>query len=188
MAKSEYVHIVIDDKYADDLIALKKANDDIKEYKSQADEISNEIKELGQKKWIELYENTSVNPGSLILECMKNGKKISIVYTPTDKYIKLNEKSLNYLRDTYGDDVIDTNVTHSITDKIWNKYHTLLEDFIKNNPDIDDMDKEIFFDEQVTNSVAHGLINDLNTFGDIHKIVEDVRPVIMLKDLKIVRE
>lgn len=166
---------------------LDRLQERMKSDKAQADILSDEIKELSKEEWVRLYEKNGNNPGSIQLESYLNDEVASVMYVPSDKYINLNADKADHLIEKYGADIIEEKTIFTFDNTMIEKYGEIISMMIINSKDIQDEDKEKIIKASTTYSIAKGTIDKLKSFGPIGEVMEEVKPVVSLKNIQIVQ-
>lgn len=166
---------------------LQELNDRMKSDKAKADMISDEIRDVCKDSWVKLYEEKGVNPESIMVES-KVGKDVSqVMFIPQDKYITIDETRAEFLREEYGDSIVEEATTFAFDNTMVEKYGELLSRLIEESDEIDENDKEKIIKAVTKFSVAKGTIDQLKNLGDVSEIMEAVKPVVMLKTPEVIR-
>jgi len=166
---------------------LEKLNDRMKSDKAVADMISDEIRDLAKTEWVAEYERTKKNPESVMIVQEVAGDVAQVMFVPSDKYITVTEARAEDLRDTYGEEIVEEETTFSFDSTMIEKYGEVLSMLIENCPDITDADKEKIIKATTKYSVAKGTIDKLNQYGDVTGVMEDVKPVVSLKNIEVIK-
>lgn len=166
---------------------LQELNDRMKSDKAKADMISDEIRDVCKDSWVKLYEEKGVNPESIMVES-KVGKDVSqVMFIPQDKYITIDETRAEFLREEYGDSIVEEATTFAFDNTMVEKYGELLSRLIEESDEIDENDKEKIIKAVTKFSVAKGTIDQLKNLGDVSDVMEAVKPVVMLKTPEVIR-
>lgn len=167
----------------EELVELKKRMEvDKKIY----DELSQDIKESLIDKWISLYNELSMNPGSVIFTHIHHTGKIgNVTFTPSDSYIKINKSSSDDLIKLYGNDIINKEDKYVIDTKTVEKYGSILIKMIKESDEIEEEDKENIINNEISYSIKKKSIDKLNEFGDVKEVMKNIKPVISLRKVEI---
>jgi hypothetical protein len=187
--KDEKVRIKIEDaSFFDKVQKLEQLNDTLKSAKAKADMISDEIKDLAKSEWAKLYGEMGKNPGSVMLEHVNDlDDTAQVMFIPTDKYITINEDRAEELREVYGNEIIEEETTFSFDAKMIEKYGEVLSDLIMNSSDISEADKEKIIQATTKFSVAKGTLDKFADYGDVEEVMENVRPVVALKNIEVIK-
>lgn len=187
-AKDEKVRITIEDaSFFDKVEKLEQLNDRMKSDKAKADMISSEIRDLGKSEWAKFYSEIGKNPGTVMIENVKGEDVAQVMFVPTDKYITINEERADELRDTYGEEIVEEETTFSFDAKMIEKYGEVLSDLIMNSADIAEADKEKIIQATTKFSVAKGTLDKFADYGDVEEVMENVRPVVALKNIEVIK-
>lgn len=187
--KDEKVRIKIEDvSFFDKVQKLEQLNDTLKSAKAKADMISDEIKDLAKSEWANLYSVMGKNPGSVMLEHVNDlDDTAQVMFIPTDKYITINEDRAEELRETYGDEIVEEETTFSFDSAMIEKYGEVLSRLIEESGEIDEKDKERIIKATTKFSVAKGTLDVMAKYGDVESVMEDVRPVVSLKNVEVIK-
>lgn len=187
--KDEKVRIKIEDaSFFDKIQKLEQLNDTLKSAKAKADMISDEIKDLAKSEWTKLYGEMGKNPGSVMLEHVNDlDDTAQVMFIPTDRYITINEDRAEQLRETYGDEIVEEETTFSFDSVMIEKYGEVLSRLIEESAEIDEKDKERIIKATTKFSVAKGTLDVMAKYGDVESVMEDVRPVVALKNVEVIK-
>ena len=187
--KNEKNEIIVNDTdFFEKVEKLEELQTKLKETKDKADLISDELKNIAKREWCSLYENTSENPESItVVQNNDDDFTASIMLTPSDRYITINEDRAEELKDTYGDEIVEEKTTFSFDEKMIEKYGDILSDFILNCDEIDNKDREKIIKSTTTYTVAKGTINKLKEYGEVVEMIETIKPVFSIKNVEIIK-
>ena len=166
---------------------LQELNDTLKSAKAQADLISDEVKEISKEKWAEFYTDKGRNPGSVMIEAKKGLDTAQVMFIPQDKYITINEEKADFLREEYGESVVEEATTFSFDNAMIEKYGEVLSNLIMGSDEIAEADKGKIIKAVTKFSVAKGTIDELTKLGPVTEVMEAVKPVIMLKTPEVIK-
>jgi hypothetical protein len=166
---------------------LEQLNDRMKSDKAVADMLSDELRDIAKAEWVAEYERTKKNPESVMIVQEVAGDVASIMMVPSDKYITVTEARAEDLRDTYGEEIVEEETTFSFDSTMIEKYGEVLSMLIENCPDIAEADREKIIKATTKYSVAKGTIDKLNQYGDVTGVMEDVKPVVSLKNIEVIK-
>jgi hypothetical protein len=110
-----------------------------------------------------------------------------LMYVPSDKYITINESRAEELRELYGEDVVTEETTFSFDSVMLEKYGEIISRLIEESVEIEERDKEKIITAKTTFNVSKGTIDKLSDYGDVEEVFEDVRPVISLKNIEVIK-
>jgi hypothetical protein len=187
--KDEKVRIKIEDpSFFDKVQKLEVLNDQMKVAKAKADMISDELRDVAKVEWANLYDKTGKNPGSIMLEHVNdNDDTAQLMFIPQDKYITVNAERADELRSTYGEEIVEEKTTFSFDNEMIEKYGEVLSSLIEGCSEISAKDKEKIIKAVTVFSVAKGTIDKLDKYGDVSKVMENVKPVVMLKNIEVIK-
>jgi hypothetical protein len=188
-AKDEKVRISIQDSsFFDKVQKLEVLNDQMKVAKAKADMISDELRDVAKYEWAKLYDKTGKNPGSVMLEHVNsNDDTAQLMFIPQDKYITVNADRADELRSTYGEEIVEEKTTFSFDNEMIEKYGEVLSSLIEGCSEISAKDKEKIIKAVTVFSVAKGTIDKLDKYGDVSEVMENVKPVVMLKNIEVIK-
>jgi hypothetical protein len=185
--KDEKVRINLNDAdFFDKVNLLEQLQDRMKSDKAQADMLSDEIKDLSKEEWVRLYEKTGKNPGSIHVESQVGDQTATVMYVPSDKYITLNADKADQLIEKFGEDIVEEKTTFAFDNDMIEKYGEVLSNLIMSSNDISDDDKERIIKATTSYSVAKGTIDRMRVYGPVSEMMDEIRPVISLKNVEVI--
>jgi hypothetical protein len=179
---------IVDAKVHLNLTRLAEVNKQIDELSAESSILAAEVKERSIKEFAKLYESTGKYPGSFIIRAsgMKKLPSASLMFIPTDKYIKIGEERYNELLETYGEDIVTEKTAYIMNSELVEKYGELLSEAISKIKGIPDSDKKKLISAVTSYEVKKGTISDLDKFGGtIPEMLEEVKPIYQMKNIKI---
>lgn len=187
--KEEKVRISIEDEsFFNKIEKLEQLQDTMKVAKAKADMISDELRDLGKTEWAKLYDKTGKNPGSVMLEHVNDSEDVAqLMFVPSDKYITITAERAEELQETYGEEIVEEETTFSFDSAMIEKYGEILSRLIEESDEIKESDKEKIIKATTKYSVAKGTIDKFSTYGDVNEVMEDVKPVVSLKNVEIIK-
>ena len=187
--KEEKVRISIEDEsFFNKIEKLEQLQDTMKVAKAKADMISDELRDLGKTEWAKLYDSTGKNPGSVMLEHVNASDDVAqLMFVPSDKYITISPERAEELQETYGEEIVEEETTFSFDSTMIEKYGEILSRLIEESDEIKESDKEKIIKAVTKYSVAKGTIDKFSTYGDVNEVMEDVKPVVSLKNVEIIK-
>jgi hypothetical protein len=187
-AKDSKVRVTVDQPdFFEKVKRLSILNDNMKREKAEADMIHDEIKDLGKAEWAKVYQNTGKNPGTIILEAKQGLDVAQLQFVPSDKYISINRERAEALIEIYGEDIVEENTTFQFDNSMIEKYGEVLSKLIENCDEIAEADKEKIIKAVTTFSIARGTIDKMKAYGDVSMVIEEVKPVISLKNIEVIK-
>jgi len=186
--KDSKVRINVDDvTFFEKIQTLESLQDRMKSDKAKADMISVEIKDLGKEKWSEMYQKTGRNPGSVMLESRVAGDTAQVMFVPSDKYISLTGEKAEALREEFGEEIVEEKTTFAFDNDMIEKYGEILSNLIEGCDEISDEDKGKIIKAVTVFSVAKGTIDVMKNYGQVSDVMEQVKPVIALKNVEVIK-
>lgn len=192
-AKEEKLRIKVKDAdFFDKVERLEQLQENMKRDKASADILNDEIKEIAKTEWAKVFDKTSKNPGSVMLESRRDGDIAQMMFVPSDKYISINEERAEYLVENYGDEAVEEKTTFAFDNEMVDKYGEILSQLIESCDDIDEDDKERIIKATRTFSIKKGSIDKFKEFAEetdakVLDIVEEFKPVVALKNVEVIK-
>ena len=142
------------------------------------------VKEKGMEAFLDTYNKTGGYPGSFILS---SDSQASIMFVPSDRYIKCDEDRFNELQEVYGEDVVTEKTEFVLNSALLEKYGEVLSDLIESSCDITDEDKGELIQAKTTYSVSKGAIEKAFTWGKgkVTDYIRDIQPIFAMKGAKV---
>ena len=178
---------VADITFFEKIQTLESLQDRMKSDKAKADMISDELKDLGKEKWSEMYQKTGRNPGSVMLESRVGEDTAQVMFVPSDKYISLTGEKAEVLREEFGEDIVEEKTTFAFDNDMIEKYGEILSNLIEACDEISDEDKGKIIKAVTAFSVAKGTIDVMKNYGQVSEVMEQVKPVISLKNVEVIK-
>lgn len=187
-AKDEKVRIEVEQEGFFDMVKeYEELSDTLKTAKAKADMLHDQLKDIAKDEWIKLYSDTSKNPGSIFVEQRVLEDTAQLMFIPTDKYITVSESRAEELVELYGEDIITEDTTFEFDSAMIEKYGDILARLIEECDEIAEKDKEKIVKAKVKISVAKGTIDKLSEYGDVEVLMEEVKPVVSLKSIEVIK-
>lgn len=175
-------------EFFDKIAELQVLNARLKSDKAKADLLSDEVKEMGIEAWVNMYNEKGVNPESIMIESINEvGDTAQAMFVVTDKYIKIDEARAEQLKETYGDDIVGEETTFAFDPKMLEKYADIISELIENCDKIKTADKAKLIVATTAYTVAKGTVDKLDKYGDVGSMVQEVRPVVMMKNVEVIK-
>lgn len=178
---------ITDEKFYEKVEKAESLQEQMKADKAKLDMITDELRDFGKREWTKYYQKTGKNPGSVMLFQEKDENVSQLMYIPSDKYITINESRSEELRELYGDDIVTEETTFSFDADMLEKYGELISRMIEESKEIEEKDKEKIIVAKTTFSVSKGTIDNLSDYGKVEEVFEDVRPVVSLKNIEVIK-
>jgi hypothetical protein len=187
-AKDEKTRLVVKDgDFFDKVQMLETLQENMKRDKAKADMLSDEIKDTSKDLWIQMYEKTGKNPGSVMIEAKKGIDVAQTMFVPSDKYISINAERAEVLTEKFGSDIVEEKTTFSFDNDMIEKYGEVISRMIEESNEIDEDDKGKIIKAVAAFSVAKGTIDKMKSYGPVSEIMEEIKPVIALKNVEIIK-
>jgi hypothetical protein len=170
-----------------DLARLAEVNQEIDALSAEASILAGTVKERSIKEFTKLYEANGKYPGSFNIRAtgLKGQEDASLMFIPTDKYIKIGEERYKELVESYGEGIAEEKTTYTMDAALIEQYGELLSEAIHKIKGIPDSDKKKLISATVSYSIKKGTISDLPKFpATITEMVEEIRPIFQLKNIK----
>lgn len=172
----------------DKISKLSELNKEIKSKNEEADTLSKELKDIGKSEWIKFNQRNGENPGSFILQATKDDETAQVMFVTSDKYISIkSKKEADELSNMFGVDLIEEKTDYIINPELVNKYSEVLSNLINDSINIEDEDKDKLIKAVTTYSIKKGTIDNLDKFENVEKLIETIKPVVSLKDYKLIK-
>ena len=162
-------------------VKYKKDIDTLTSQLKAADSI---IKAAGEEMFISHMNVTGKRKESFILSNDTN----SVLYIIQDSYVKANldEERIGYLKDTYGEDIIDVKSKYVFDSDMVEKYGELISKAIEKIKGIPDADKAQIIKVEESPSIRKGTIEKLRDIAVAAKtsvlaLFKDIQPTQQLK-------
>jgi hypothetical protein len=165
---------------------LSELNERMSADKARADMLSEEIKTISKEEWISLYKSANKNPNTIMVSQEEGDKTAQVMFVPSDKYISINEERANELKEEYGDGIIEEQTTLSFDNELLEKYGEVLLNLILSSNSIADGDKSKLIVANTKYSIRKGVIDELPNYGEVEEVMEQVRPVLSLKNVSVI--
>jgi hypothetical protein len=186
--KNEKITISVEDpQFFKKVKDLEEIQDRMKSDKAKSDFISSDLKEIGKSEYCKVYNEIGKNPGSIVLEQVEGDDVARLMYVPSDRYITINKERAEELSEIYGEDIVEEKVTFSFDNNMIEKYGEILSRLIEESDEIDETDKEKIIKATCVYSISGSTIDKLKDYGDVSEIIEQVRPVVSLKGVEVIK-
>ena len=187
-AKDEKVRVTVKDSdFFNKVEMLEILQENMKRDKAKADMLADEIKDTAKTEWIRLYEKTGKNPGSVMIEGKKGLDVAQTMFVPSDKYISINPDRAEALTEKFGADIVEEKTTFSFDNDMIEKYGEVLSRMIEESNEIDEDDKGKIIKAVTAFSIAKGTIDKMKSYGEVSEIMEEVKPVVALKNVEVIK-
>jgi len=187
-AKDEKVRVTVKDSdFFGKVQMLEVLQDNLKRDKAKADMLSDEIKETAKSEWTKLYQKTGKNPGSIMIESRIGLDTAQTMFIPTDRYISINADRAESLTEKFGSDIVEEKTTFSFDNDMIEKYGEVISRMIEESNEIDEDDKGRIIKAVAQFSIAKGTIDKMKFYGPVEEIMEEIKPVVSLKNVEVIK-
>jgi hypothetical protein len=187
-AKEQKLRLEVEDPtFFSKVQKLEELNDTMKSAKAKADMISDELRDIAKAEWVAEFERTKKNPESVVICQEVAGDTSQFLFVPADKYITITSERAEELQEAYGEEIVEEETNFSFDATMIEKYGEILSRLIEESDEIKESDKEKIIKATTKYSVAKGTIDKFSTYGDVNEVMEDVKPVVSLKNVEIIK-
>lgn len=174
------VVVIPGSEFDEKLARFNKLKIETKNLEAELKGLEGDIKMEGVDKFIELYEKGKRNPGSFKL-ASDSGEKVMVI--AMDRYIKVDDERAEELKEEFGDEIVDEQVTFAFNGGLLEKYQEEISELIMNAKFMSDEEKEDLIVPTVSLSIKKGAINEAMTLGkgEVADFLGSIQPVIQLK-------
>jgi hypothetical protein len=170
------------------LSRLAELNAMIDELSAETKVLIDEVKQRATDEFRKLYEKNDRYPGSFNIKStgMVGQPEASLMFIPTDKYIKINEERFIELSSAYGPTIVNEKTTYVMDSELVEKYGEPLSNAIAKITEIPDSDKAKLIKALVSFEIAKGTIQELHKYrATIGEMLEEIKPVYQMKNVKV---
>ncbi len=176
--------------FHESLSRLAEVNKQMTELAAEEKILKDDVRTQSIKAFIDLYERKKKYPGSFQVRSTapKNDPTASLLFLPTDKYIKIDEERAKELEAAYGSEIVEETTVYTMDAGLVEEYGEIISDLIMNSKDIPEDDKDRLISATTSYTIKKGTISELTTtYSDVplREILEDIKPVYQIKDVKI---
>lgn len=188
-AKASKEEVIVNDpKFHLNLSRLAEVNRQVDELSAEAAILAAEVKEKAIKEFTNLYDKSGKYPGSFILRGsgLKGQPTASLMFIPTDKYIKIGKERFEELTEKFGEELVTEKTVYTMNTELVEKYGEVISDLISKCKDISKDDKEKLISATSSYEIKKGTITELPTYpATITEMLEDIKPIFQMKNVKI---
>lgn len=188
-AKTEV--IINDPNFHKNLTRLAVVNSEIDELEAESKVLTGIAKERAVAEFADLYKKTGKYPGSFnIVSRVPGSNDAQFMFLPTDRYIKIDAERSEELKKKYGEDIVTEKTVYTMDTELVEKYGDIISKLIENCEQIPDSDKAKLIAATTLFEIKKGTITDLlnsthKAFGEVGEMVEEIKPVFQLKNIKV---
>ena len=168
------------------LVKLATLKQQIDKLEAEITDADSYIREMGMSEFSGLLERTGKRESSFI---MASEQGASVMVVVQDKYKSINEERANYLKETYGEDIVDENTEFKFNGEVLERNQEIISELIENCNKISNQDKENLIVGVTKYSVKKGLIDSIYKLSkdkgvNITTLLAEVEPQLQLKSAK----
>lgn len=168
------------------LVKLATLKEQIDKLEAEIKDADGYVRDLGLSEFSNLIERTGKRESSFIL-ASEQGASVMVVVQ--DKYKNINEERAEYLKETYGEEVVDEQTTYKFNNEVLERNQEVISELIENCDKISKEDKENLITGETKYSVKKGFIDTIYKFSKDKKvgvatILAEVEPQLQLKSPK----
>ena len=168
------------------LVKLATLKQQIDKLEAEITDADSYIRELGMSEFSNLIERTGKRESSFI---MASEEGASVMVVVQDKYKSINEERANYLKETYGEEMVDENTEFKFNNEVLERNQEIISELIENCGKISNQDKENLIVGVTKYSVKKGLIDSIYKLSKDKKVgvttlLAEIEPQLQLKSAK----
>ena len=168
------------------LVKLATLKEQIDKLEAEIKDADSYVRELGMTEFCNLVENTGKRESSFI---MTSGQGASVMVVVQDKYKSINEERANYLRETYGEELVDESTEFKFNNEVLERNQEIISELIEKCDKISNSDKENLIVGTTKYSVKKGLIDSIYKISKdkgvgLTTLIAEIEPQLQLKSAK----
>lgn len=168
------------------LVKLATLKEQIDKLEAEIKDADGYVRELGMAEFSNLIERTGKRESSFI---MASEQGASVMVVIQDKYKSINEERANYLKETYGEDIVDEATEFKFNNEVLERNQEVISELIETCDKISDKDKESLIVGVTKYSVKKGLIDSIYKVAkdkgvNVTTLLAEVEPQLQLKSPK----
>ena len=174
--------------FHNDIIRLTAVNQQLDELDAESKMLNANIKGRAVTEYLKVYKQNKKFPETVVFRGTGVEKVAagSFMFMAQDRYIKIDQERAEELQKEYGKAIVTEDTVYTMDSKLIEKYGKVISDLILNSKDISDDDKLKLIKAETSYAVSKGTIKEaLNLKKELEQVVEDVRPVFMMRNVKI---
>ena len=159
------------------LVKLATLKEQIDKLEAEIKDADGYVRELGMTEFSNLIERTASEQGA------------SVMVVVQDKYKSINEERASYLKETYGEDIVDESTEFKFNNEVLERNQEVISELIETCDKISDRDKETLIMGVTKYSVKKGLIDSIYKVAkdkgvNVTTLLAEVEPQLQLKSPK----
>jgi len=168
------------------LVKLATLKEQIDKLEAEIKDADGYVRELGMTEFSNLIERTGKRESSFI---MASEQGASVMVVVQDKYKSINEERASYLKETYGEDIVDEATEFKFNNEVLERNQEVISELIETCDKISDRDKETLIMGVTKYSVKKGLIDSIYKVAkdkgvNVTTLLAEVEPQLQLKSPK----
>ena len=168
------------------LVKLATLKEQIDKLEAEIKDADGYVRELGMSEFSNLIERTGKRESSFI---MASEQGASVMVVVQDKYKSINEERASYLKETYGEDIVDEATEFKFNNEVLERNQEVISELIETCDKISDKDKETLIVGVTKYSVKKGLIDSIYKVAkdkgvNVTTLLAEVEPQLQLKSPK----
>jgi len=168
------------------LVKLATLKEQIDKLEAEIKDADGYVRELGMSEFSNLIERTGKRESSFI---MASEQGASVMVVVQDKYKSINEERASYLKETYGEDIVDEATEFKFNNEVLERNQEVISELIETCDKISDKDKESLIVGVTKYSVKKGLIDSIYKVAkdkgvNVTTLLAEVEPQLQLKSPK----
>lgn len=168
------------------LVKLATLKEQIDKLEAEIKDADGYVREMGMTEFSNLIERTGKRESSFI---MASEQGASVMVVVQDKYKSINEERANYLKETYGEDIVDEATEFKFNNEVLERNQEVISELIETCDKISDRDKETLIMGVTKYSVKKGLIDSIYKVAkdkgvNVTTLLAEVEPQLQLKSPK----
>jgi len=168
------------------LVKLATLKEQIDKLEAEIKDADGYVRELGMTEFSNLIERTGKRESSFI---MASEQGASVMVVVQDKYKSINEERASYLKETYGEDIVDESTEFKFNNEVLERNQEVISELIETCDKISDRDKETLIMGVTKYSVKKGLIDSIYKVAkdkgvNVTTLLAEVEPQLQLKSPK----
>lgn len=168
------------------LVKLATLREQLDKLEAEIKDADGYIRELGMTEFSNLVESTGKRESSFIL-ASEQGASVMVVVQ--DKYKTINEERAQYLKETYGEEIVDEQTEFKFNGEVLERNQEIISELIESCEKISKEDKENLIVGNTKYSVKKGFIDTVYKTSkdknvDVMTLLTEVEPQLQLKNPK----
>lgn len=168
------------------LVKLATLKEQIDKLEAEIKDADSYVRELGMTEFSNLIERTGKRESSFI---MTSGQGASVMVVVQDKYKSINEERATYLKETYGEEIVDEVTEFKFNNEVLERNQEAISELIESCDKISAQDKDNLIVGVTKYSVKKGLIDSIYKLSkdkgvNVTTLLAEVEPQLQLKSPK----